>query len=296
MVAVNGQAGQGSPLIEKPMASLSHCAAQVREHDPDRYLATLFAPAEAREALFALYAFDHEISRVRRLVNEPVAGLVRLQWWREALDAIAADRPPAHPVVLAVHARWNRFAPLRPRLEAAIGAREQELTGEASADLVALERLLAASSGEITLAALNLLGVHAEPAPTAAGHLGLALGLVRLLQGLPGDLRRGRVPLPSTLLARHQLDPERVDPTAAEALRPAVADLMARAREHLRQARRRRHAIPRRGLAALLPAPLLDAYLRRLARARCDPLAPVRTRPGAFAPLILLGRYVLGRY
>ena len=58
---------------------LSQCAAAVREHDPDRYLATLFAPAAAREALFALYAFDHEIARVRRVVSEPMAGLVRVR-------------------------------------------------------------------------------------------------------------------------------------------------------------------------------------------------------------------------
>jgi phytoene synthase len=124
---------------------LSHCAAEVREHDPDRYLATLFAPADAREALFALYAFDHEIARVRRVVSEPMAGLVRLQWWREALDAITADQPPAHPVVEAVHARWDRFAPLRPRLEAAIDAREQELSAEPPADLAELEWRLAAT-------------------------------------------------------------------------------------------------------------------------------------------------------
>ena len=141
-----------------------------------------------------------------------IAGLVRLQWWRDALDAIAADRPPAHPVVAAVHARWDRFAPLRPRLETAIHAREQELSGESPADLAALERNLAASSGEVTLAAMDLLGGGEELARTAARHLGLALGLVRLLQGLPGDLRRGRLPLPRALLARHEIDPERVDP------------------------------------------------------------------------------------
>jgi NADH dehydrogenase [ubiquinone] 1 alpha subcomplex assembly factor 6 len=279
------------------MAPLSHCAAEVRAHDPDRYLATLFAPADAREPLFALYAFDYEIARVRRVVNEPVAGLVRLQWWREALDAIPADQPPVHPVVAALDALWSRFGPLRPRLEAAIHAREQELSGEPPADLAALEQSLAASSGEATLAAMDLLGGGEGPARAAARHLGLALGLVRLLQGLPGDLRRGRVPLPRTLLARYQLDPEHMDPIAqAQALRPIVADLMGQASEHLRQARRHRHAIPRRALPALLPAPLLDAYLRRLARARCDPLASVRTRPGGSAPLSLFGRYVLGRY
>ena len=197
------------------MAPLSHCAAEVREHDPDRYLATLFAPADVREALFALYAFDHEITRLRRVVSEPVAGLVRLQWWREALDAIAADRPPAHPVVAAVHAHWNRFAPLRRRLEAAIDAREQELSSGPPADLAALEQQLAGSAGEVILAALDLLDVPAEPARATARHLGLALGLVRLLQGLPGDLRRGRVRLPAALLARYAIDPERMGPNAA---------------------------------------------------------------------------------
>jgi phytoene synthase len=159
-----------------------------------------------------------------------------------------------------------------------------------------LERLLAASSGEVTLAAMDLLGGGEEPARSAARHVGLALGLVRLLQGVPGDLRRGRLPLPRTSLTRHQIDPERVDPRTAEALRPAVAELMRRAREHLHEARRHRPAIPRRALAALLPAPLLDDYLRRLARARCNPLASVRTGPSGSAPLSLFVHYALRRY
>jgi phytoene synthase len=276
--------------------ALSYCAAEVREHDPDRYLATLFAPAEAREALFALYAFDHEISRVRRVVSEPMAGLVRLQWWREALAAIAADQPPDHPVVEAVHARWHRFAPLRPRLESAIDALEQDLGAEPPSDLASLERRLAASSGEVSLGAMDLLGVPDQPARTAARHLGLALGLVRLLQSLPGELRRGRVPLPTSLLARHQVELERIDQAAAPGLRQVVADLAARTREHLHQARRYRHGVPRHALAALLAAPLLEAYLTRLARTRFDPFAPVRTRPAGAAPLRLLGHYALRRY
>jgi phytoene synthase len=276
---------------------LSHCAAEVREHDPDRYLATLFAPADAREALFALYAFDREIARVPPVVSEPIAGLVRLQWWREALAVIAEDRTHAHPVVEAVHARWDRFAPVRPRLESALDACEQELSAEPPADLAALERRLAAGSGEVTLAAVDLLGVPDESAHAAARELGVALGLVRLLQGLPGDLRRGRMLLPRALLARRGVDLERLDQmAAAQALRPVVGELVARAREHLSAARRHRRTIPRRALAALLPAPLLDTYLRRLARAGFDPLAPVRTQPDGSAPLRLLGHYLVGRY
>jgi NADH dehydrogenase [ubiquinone] 1 alpha subcomplex assembly factor 6 len=282
--------------FENAHPGLSYCAAQVRDHDPDRYLATLFAPAEAREELFVLYAFDHEIGRVRRVVSEPMAGLVRLQWWRDALDAVATRRPPAHPVVEALHARWIRFAQLQSRLHVAIDARDQELSADPPADLAALEERLGSSWGEITLGALDLLGVADEPARAAARHLGLALGLVRLLQTLPGDLGPNRMPLPDTMLARHGLERERLqqEETAA-ALRPIVADLAGRAREHLKAARRHRYAVPKRALAALLPAPLLDAYLRRLARAGFDPLARVRTAPHGLAPLWLLGRHALGR-
>jgi hypothetical protein len=41
---------------------------------------------------------------------------------------------------------------------------------------------------------------------------------------------------------------------------------------------------------------LLEAYLLRLARARFDPFAPVRTTPVGLAPLWLLRCHALGRY
>ncbi|HTV90379.1 MAG TPA: squalene/phytoene synthase family protein, partial [Stellaceae bacterium] len=67
-------------------SALSTVAALVRRHDRDRYQTALLAPAEKREALFALYAFNYEIARVRETVREPMLGQIRLQWWREAID------------------------------------------------------------------------------------------------------------------------------------------------------------------------------------------------------------------
>ena len=276
---------------------LSECAAEVREHDPDRYLAALFAPAAARRALFALYAFDHEIAKVRHIVREPLAGMVRLQWWRDALDAIEAGEPRAQPVVAALHADWAQLKRLRPRLDAAIDAREIELSADPPADLATLEQRLEAVCGEIARAAVNLLDGHEEAAQAAARHVGLALGLVRLVQSVPRDLRRERMLLPSLLLERHRADLEHaVQARDGRSLRPVVAELAARARAHLREARRHRSAIPRRAIAALLHACLLDDYLRRLTRAGYDPFADVTTRPAARAPLELLGRHILGRY
>jgi NADH dehydrogenase [ubiquinone] 1 alpha subcomplex assembly factor 6 len=234
---------------------------------------------------------------VPRVVSEPMAGLVRLQWWRDALEGVAAGQPLAHPAVEALHAHWARFAPLRSRIETAIDARADELGAGPPADLAALEHRLASSWGEITLVAMELLDAVDEPARAAGRDLGVALGLVRLLQTLPEDLRQNRMSLPATMLARHGVASESLEEEGtAAALRPVVADLAACARAHLEESRRHRHAVPTRALPALLPAPLLESYLRRLARAGFDPLAPVPTAPGAFAPLRLLRRYARGRY
>src|SRR5215469_6490166 len=75
-IARSGQPGHPSAV-----------AAIVRRHDRDRFQTALFAPAARREALFALYAFNYEIARVRESVSQPTLGQMRLQWWREAIAA-----------------------------------------------------------------------------------------------------------------------------------------------------------------------------------------------------------------
>jgi phytoene synthase len=116
------------------MHPLPYCAALVREHDPDRYLATLFAPADAREPLFTLYAFDHEIARVRRVVSAdrwPGASAVVA---RGVAAARRASRRPTRSGGGAARGKRLRRCGLP---QAAIDAREQELSPELPADLAA---------------------------------------------------------------------------------------------------------------------------------------------------------------
>ena len=49
--------------------ALSDSAALVRRQDPDRFLTSLFAPAERREDLLALYAFNIEVAKTREVVT-----------------------------------------------------------------------------------------------------------------------------------------------------------------------------------------------------------------------------------
>ena len=80
----------------------AHCEALVRAADKDRYLAALFVPAAARPHVFVLYAFNAELAAVRERAREPLAGEVRLQWWREAIEGSRGGEAAANPVAAAL--------------------------------------------------------------------------------------------------------------------------------------------------------------------------------------------------
>lgn len=80
-----------------------YCRDYVRREDLDRYAITMFAPQSKRPALFALFAFNAEIAKTREVVSETTTGLMRLLWWREAIQAIYQDKHEKdHPVLNAL--------------------------------------------------------------------------------------------------------------------------------------------------------------------------------------------------
>jgi 15-cis-phytoene synthase len=81
----------------------------VREEDRDRFLATLFAPADKRPALFAIYAFDIEVGHISGRVSEPLAGEVRLQWWRDVITGASREQAAGNPVAAALIDTIGRY-------------------------------------------------------------------------------------------------------------------------------------------------------------------------------------------
>jgi len=134
----------------------------VRRHDPDRWLATRFiSDAQARADVIALYAFNHEITRVPGAVSDPMMGEIRLTWWAEALSEIYEDRTVRrHPVTLALVDAIRRHDLPRAPFETLIEARYPELYKE-PVDAEAAEVPL------MTLAA-RVLGAPSSPAFAAA--------------------------------------------------------------------------------------------------------------------------------
>src|ERR1700742_1024834 len=103
------------------------CAKAVRKYDPDRYFSALFAPADKRPFLFALYALNHELAHVGESIREPMIGEIRLQWWRETLEGARTGTPRPHDVARAMAATFAKVDLPAALIAAIIDARSFDL-------------------------------------------------------------------------------------------------------------------------------------------------------------------------
>jgi NADH dehydrogenase [ubiquinone] 1 alpha subcomplex assembly factor 6 len=270
-----------SPAAGAPAGKLSAAAELVRHHDRDRYQTALFAPAARREALFALYAFNYEVARVRETVREPALGLIRLEWWREAIAA-AYDGGPVrrHAIVEPLTETIRRARPTRAHFERLIEARERDLDDAPQASLAALEDYAEGSSGRLVMLALELLEVREAAVIQAAGQVGIGYALAGMLRAMRYFAATGRSVIPADIARRTGLDEgDYRARRGTPAIRAAAAEIAAAARHHLQSARARRADIPPGAMPALLPAVVADRSLARLAKVRYDPFAPDLARP-----------------
>ena len=249
-----------------PEAALSYCALEVRRNDPERFLTCLFAPADRREALFALYAFNQEVAKTRAIVSEPLLGEIRLTWWREAIEEIYEGTPRQHAVVQAL-AEAVRAHDLPPApFERLIEARGQDLLPEPPADLPALLAYADGTAGTLTDLCLAALG-GVDRQDDLARSAGIAVALTGLLRALPFHAREHWVTLPSSLLEAQGVGlRELYDLKPGTGLNRIVEIVADSARAHLAEARRLRRHVPKRALAALLPLTLAEGHLKRLAK------------------------------
>jgi 15-cis-phytoene synthase len=256
--------------------AFAYCAELVRTTDRDRFIATLFAPAEQRGALHALYAFNSEVARVRELAREPLPGEVRLQWWSEVVGGERDEEARANPVASALLETMARHGLAAERLIALIEARRFDLYDDPMESFAALEAYATKTSSALfALAAQILSGSDGEAVTRPAGIAYAIAGLIRVF---PLHSARRQLYLPSDLLERHQARPHDIFAGRSSAgLAAALAELRGLARRHLDAAHEHAIALPLKAVPALLPLALVRPSLDRLERR--DPFTPGEISP-----------------
>jgi 15-cis-phytoene synthase len=255
--------------------AFEHCAALVREADKDRFLATLFAPADRRDALYALYAFNAEVARVPEAVREPLAGEIRLQWWRDVLAGARAEEASGHPVAAALGEVIRQHRLPAPRREALIDARRYDLGQEVLRDADDLEAYAHDTSAILVEMAARILGADTAALGFAA-PVGISIALTGLRRAFVQHAAQGQVFIPADVLGRHGVEPHDIlAGRSSEGLLAALHWMRERAAFHQGAARGAIERAPLAVAAAWLPAALVPAYWAALDRSRSEPFRAV---------------------
>lgn len=157
---------------------------ELRKHDPDRYLISLFAPKDRQAALWALFLFNLEVAKTRFLVTDTTLGLIRLQWWRDELDKLYAGQDaPAHPVLQGLEPAIRDYGLPKALFDNLIYAREFDLEGMQPTGVQGLENYADLTTTPLTKLALQIAGD--DPALPEVQTVSIRYALVQLFRAMP---------------------------------------------------------------------------------------------------------------
>lgn len=245
-----------------------HCEALVRAADKDRFLATLFAPAEKRGPLFALYAFNAEIASVRERAREPMPGEIRLQWWREVVEGERAGEAAANPVAAALTDTIARFSLPKPSLVGLVEAHAFDLYDDPMPTFEALEAYLRQSTATMFDLAAQICG---EPAGKASERAGRAYGITALLRSFALNASRRQLFVPAEALDAGTTPSHIFAGQTSPGLINALGTPRGRARENFDAFESLLPQLPVAIMPAFLAVALVPGYLSVMERPDYDP-------------------------
>jgi 15-cis-phytoene synthase len=244
-----------------------HCEALVRAADKDRFLATLFAPANQREPLFALYALNAEIASVRERAREPMPGEIRLQWWRDVVNGERASEAAANPVAAALTDTITQFSLPKQGLLDLIEAHAFDLYDDPMPTFDALEGYIRHTSATVFDLAAQICGEGAEPACVRAA---VAYGITALLRSFAFNASRRQLFVPVEAL--DGVSPGRIFAgEVSSGLVNALGALRSRARDNLAAFEALLPQLPVAAMPAFLPVALVPGYLAVMEQPGYDP-------------------------
>jgi len=272
--------------------------AALQRDDPDRWMAALFAPADARARLITLYAFYHEIARVPDAVSEPVIGEMRLSWARDAVRDLYASPPKVrrHDVYEALAGLTSApGAPDAEVLDQLIEARAADLGQGPFPTRQDRRDYVDRTAGVLMVAAARLTAPEAvlnEAALTEAGRLWGLTGLIRAFAPL---CAAGRPPLAADEAAGAGLtESDWLAGRKPDAARAALAGLITEAETSAQALSGLSKALPAAVFPAVGYASLARVYLRR-ARSVADPFREQVDPPLIARQLRLIWASLTGR-
>uniref|UniRef100_A0A8C9Z3X2 NADH dehydrogenase (ubiquinone) complex I, assembly factor 6 n=1 Tax=Sander lucioperca TaxID=283035 RepID=A0A8C9Z3X2_SANLU len=260
----------------------------LRSRDYDGFVSSLLLPEEARRSSLALRAFNVELAQVKDSVSQKTIGLMRMQFWKTAIEEIYRDEPPNQPVSAELWRAVRKHYLTKRWLLRIITEREKDLDDRAYRNLQELEKYAENTQSSLIYLLLECLGLKNVHADHAASHIGKAQGIVTCLRATPYHSSRRKVYLPMDICMLHGASQEDfIRGSREQNVRDVVYDIASQAHVHLQHARSFSNNVPAAANLAFLQTVVLEDYLQRVRRADFDVFHPSLKNRNPLVPIQL---------
>ncbi|KAE8289339.1 NADH dehydrogenase (ubiquinone) complex I, assembly factor 6 Precursor [Larimichthys crocea] len=284
---------QGAARIQSVRAATNdsqpeekYCLELVRDYDG--FVSSLLLPEEARRSSLALRAFNVELAqaasfsnqlfvspKVKDSVSQKTIGLMRMQFWKTAIEEIYRDDPPSHQLSAELWRAVRKHYLTKRWLLRIITEREKDLDDRAYRNLQELEAYSENTQSSLIYLLLECLGIKDVHADHAASHIGKAQGIVTCLRATPYHSSRRKVYLPMDICMLHGASQEDfIRGSREQNVRDVAYDIASQAHVHLEHARSFSRNVPAAATPAFLQTVVLEDYLQRVRRADFDVFSP----------------------
>ena len=164
-----------------------------RTYDTPSYILQSFIPQSSRDAYLAIRAFNVEVARVADTTSTPTIGMMRMQFWRDAVAKALVGSPPKEPVAILLaraaeelHERSSGKSRLSKNwFHRIINTREQYLGNPPYPTLNSLETYAENTYSTLLYLTLSVLPQASITTDHIASHIGKAMGIAAVLRGIP---------------------------------------------------------------------------------------------------------------
>ncbi|MDA0781085.1 MAG: phytoene/squalene synthase family protein [Rickettsiales bacterium] len=253
------------------VAALPFCENEVKKHDYERYLCCLLADCRVRNRLFAIYAFNNEIAKIKHIVSEPMAGYIRLQWWRDAIDEIYTRQPikHRHETVDALYEVVRETGVGKELFDNLIDAREADIDFKTPKDIDSLGEYAIGTSSNLFYLLLAVADVNCNTAKEAAYHAGIAFAITGFMRSMKYNAYYGRLMLPQDMMKKQGITVDDIlRGEGVEKTKPIVRALCDKAEVNLHHTKTLLQGTTDAAKSVLLPVCIVDVFLKRIKK--CD--------------------------
>ncbi len=189
--------------------NFSFCGDIIFKHDHDRFLCCLFADVAAREALFAIFAFNYEIAKINNNVSEALIGQIRIQWWRDEIDKAFShtvnDEPyeGSNKIMRSLFTAIKKYRLCNDDFDALIDARNDDFDVKNFNEIEDIINYSAKINTPLMYLICQVFNKNNDGCKKISKDMGIAWGLIGLMRATPFLIEKRSHALPRQILKTH---------------------------------------------------------------------------------------------